>query len=522
MRFSKIEKYLFILIAISAIIRGFIAGFIEFGNDEVYYWTYALYPDWSHFDHPPMLGWVIQFFTLDLLLDSEFFIRLASVVFGSINTCLIFLIGKKIYNERAGFIASLLYTSSIYCFVIAGIFILPDTPQSLFWMLSIYLLTNVVSVDNDFSKQKGFLLLAAIVLGLGMLSKYTTVFIWFGFGLYVLLYDRKWFRTWQLYASVLISLLLIFPILYWNIQNEFISFTFHSERVDVSGSALHFDYFFRELFGQIIYNNPITFLVIVIALIAFFKRRISIKSEYSRFLLLSAFPLIILFLGFSLFRATLPHWTSPAYMTLLIFPAIYLDEKFPNKLFSWPTKSALALLITILFLGIWHINFGLFPIDNSSKEVSKGKKDFSLDMYGWSQFANQIQSQLSEDKNNAIVDDDVVLLSHKWFPAAHLDYYVARPLGMKLMAIGSLDQIHKYAWINEERGGFKLGMDAYFITTSHFYKNPDYLTDYFSEIKWHKKFPIYRSGKIVEYVSVYLLKDLKMIPENEIKKEVSH
>ncbi len=516
MHFTKIEKYLFLLILISAIVRGFIAGFIEFGNDEVYYWTYALYPDWSHFDHPPMLGWVIQFFTLNLFFDSEFFIRLASVVFGSINTVLIFLIAKKIYNERAGFIASLLYTSSIYCFVIAGIFILPDTPQSLFWMLSIYLLTNVVSAENEFSKQKNFLLLAAIALGLGMLSKYTTVFIWFGLGLYVLIYDRKWFRTWQLYVSVLISFILILPILVWNIQNDFISFTFHSERVDVSGSALHLDYFFRELFGQTVYNNPVLFVLTIIALVAFFKKKINIQSEYARLLLLSAFPLIILFLGFSLFRATLPHWTSPAYMTLLIFSAIYLAEKFPKKLFAWPIKAALVLLLTILLLGVLQINYGLFKLDDSKQEVRKGKKDFSLDMYGWKQIEAQINTQLINDKKGAIIDDEFVLLSHKWFPAAHLDYYVARPLGMKLMTIGSLDQIHKYAWINDERGGFTLGMDAYFITTSHYYKNPDYLTGYFSEIKMHSKFPIYRSGKIVEYVTVYLLKDLKLIPVGQI------
>lgn len=516
MQFSKIEKQLFLLILLSAIVRGFIAGFIEFGNDEVYYWTYALYPDWSHFDHPPMLGWVIQIFTLNLVFDSEFFIRLGSVVFGSINTFLIFLIAKKIYDERAGLIASLLYTSSIYCFVIAGIFILPDTPQSLFWMLSIYLLTNVVSADNNFSKQKTFLLLAAIALGFGMLSKYTTVFVWIGFGLYVLIYDRKWFKTWQLYVSVLISFLLILPILYWNIQNEFISFIFHSERVDVSSSVLHLDYFFRELFGQIVYNNPVLFVLIVIALIAFFKKKIKVKSEYARLLVLSAFPLIILFLGFSLFRSTLPHWTSPAYMTLLILPAIYLAEKFPKKLFSWPIKIALVLLLSILLLGVLQINYGLFNLDDSRQEVRKGKNDFSLDMYGWSQIEAQINAQLIKDKKDAIVDDDVVLISHKWFPAAHLDYYVARPLGLKLLTIGSLDQIHKYAWINEERGGFKLGMDAYFVTTSHYYKNPDYLTEYFSEIKMHSKFPIYRSGKIVEYVTVYLLKDLKLIPRSQI------
>ncbi len=515
-KFTKIEKYALLLILISAVIRGFVAGVIEFGNDEVYYWTYALYPDWSHFDHPPMIGWVIQFFTLDLLLDSEFFIRLGSVVFGSINTWLIFLIAKKIYNERAGLIAALLYTSSIYCFVIAGIFILPDTPQSLFWMLSIYLLINVVSDKNSFSKQKNYLLLAAVAIGLGMLSKYTTVFIWLGFGLYVLVFSRKWFKSWQLYVSVLISLTLILPILLWNIQNEFISFTFHSERVDASGSSIRFDYFFRELFGQIVYNNLVLFVLTIIALVALFKKKISIAKEYSQILLLTTLPLIFLFLGFALFRSTLPHWTSPAYMILLIFPAIYLSQKFQTKLFSWPVKLAVGLLLLTLTFGILQIQFGLFNLDNSKSEEEKGKSDFSLDMYGWKQLENSFEDLLLEDLRNELVSENIVLISQKWFPSAHLDYYIARPLGMKLLTIGSLDQIHKYAWVNEKRGGFKLDMDAYYITTSHFNKKPKDLDKYFSTIHLHKNIPIYRSGKIVKYAFVYLLKDLKQIPPNQI------
>ena len=83
---QNIKKMMFWLLAISAIVRAVLAAWLEFGNDEVYYWTYALYPDWSHFDHPPMVGWVIQLFSLNLLLDSEFFIRLASVVFMTANT----------------------------------------------------------------------------------------------------------------------------------------------------------------------------------------------------------------------------------------------------------------------------------------------------------------------------------------------------------------------------------------------------------------------------------------------------
>ena len=86
---QDIKKAMVILLVVSLVVRGVLAALLEFGNDEVYYWTYALYPDWSHFDHPPMVGWVIQLFSLNLLFDSEFFIRLASVVFMTVDTYII-------------------------------------------------------------------------------------------------------------------------------------------------------------------------------------------------------------------------------------------------------------------------------------------------------------------------------------------------------------------------------------------------------------------------------------------------
>ena len=127
-----------ILLAVSALIRLLLAGWLELGNDEVYYWTYAKFPDWSHFDHPGMVGWVIQLFSLNLLCDSEFFLRLPAVVFMTLNTWMVYRIGKELHDEALGLRAALLYTASIYAFVITGIFILPDAPQNLFWLLGFW------------------------------------------------------------------------------------------------------------------------------------------------------------------------------------------------------------------------------------------------------------------------------------------------------------------------------------------------------------------------------------------------
>ncbi|MEI6433960.1 MAG: glycosyltransferase family 39 protein, partial [Bacteroidota bacterium] len=168
----KINLSLIILLAVSAVVRAFIAGFIELGNDEVYYWTYAKFPALSHFDHPPMVGLVIQAFSLNLWFDNEFFIRLGSVILGTASTWLIFLIGRLIKNPLTGLYAALLFTASFYGFILSGTFILPDTPQVFFWLLSLYFLMKALSDESISVKSKNLMLYAGVTVGLAFLSKY--------------------------------------------------------------------------------------------------------------------------------------------------------------------------------------------------------------------------------------------------------------------------------------------------------------------------------------------------------------
>ncbi len=57
-----------------------VAANTELSNDEVYYWTYALQLQWNYFDHPPLVALLIRFFTGNLAVQQEFFIRLGSIV----------------------------------------------------------------------------------------------------------------------------------------------------------------------------------------------------------------------------------------------------------------------------------------------------------------------------------------------------------------------------------------------------------------------------------------------------------
>jgi 4-amino-4-deoxy-L-arabinose transferase-like glycosyltransferase len=116
------------LIVIATLIRIVLATSIDLGNDEVYYLTYAQHLQWNYFDHPPMVALLIRLTTFNLFFTDAFFVRLGPILLAAINTFLMYVIGCKLKNKTTGFIAALLFTSSIYTSIIAGVFILPDAP----------------------------------------------------------------------------------------------------------------------------------------------------------------------------------------------------------------------------------------------------------------------------------------------------------------------------------------------------------------------------------------------------------
>lgn len=505
---KQIRRTLWILILLSFAVRAFVAGFIELGNDEVYYWTYAKFPALSHFDHPPMVGWVIQLFTLNLHFYSEFFIRLASIVFGTINTFLIFLIGKTIKDSLTGLYAAFLFTASFYCFIISGTFIMPDTPQVLFWLLSLLFLLKSLP-DRSLSKtSRLFLLVSGFTIGLALLSKYHSVFLISGAFLYILFFNRSWFRVKETYIAFFIAVLLFAPVIAWNWQNQFISFAFHESRVDPSESGIRWDYLMTEIIGQFFYNNPVNFIIIIIAFIGLIKGKKFINKEKLWLILFMSIPLSLVFLSFSLFNSTLPHWTGPAYIGFILIAASFLRERKGKKLISplipWPIRIALLLTILLIFGGIGQIKFGWISFDRWISD------DFSTQLYGWRQLSAKFSPIVQKDTDHGIMPTGSPIITFRWFPAANLDYYVGTPINKKVYALGTLTRIHKYYWIDKERGSIPKGSSVYYLAFSDDFQYPaDLYGKLFDSIHPPDTIPIYRGKQLIRTIYVYRLYGLK-------------
>ena len=503
---QNINKTLIWLLVVSAVVRSILAAWMEFGNDEVYYWTYALYPDWSHFDHPPMVGWVIQLFSLNLLFDSEFFIRLASVVIMTANTFIIYRIGKDLKDAQTGLYAALLYTASIYAFVITGVFIMPDTPLMLFWLLAVWMAIIYFKRLHTQQHSDSYMVLFGTFSGLAMLSKYSGVFLWIGMMLYILIFDRKPLKTWVFYCALLISINLVLPIFRWNLQYDFISFRFHGDRV--GSNAINFSTFGTEIAGEFFYNNPVNFVLDVIAIVAVFKKRLNLEPSVKRLILCIALPMIVLFWVFSLMRSTLPHWNAPAYVMLILLSAAYLRDKHAESL-PKSVIAALSVLLITLVVGVAEIKTGFIPLDKHTEPKQVGRDDFTVDMYGWRQLGEKFADFRAQKIAEGVMHEEDGIVANQWFPLANLDYYVARPLGLRVMGLGWPEQLHKYLWINDERGGFHLGENYWFLSDSRYPKDLETTYQwYFKEIELVGVIEIDRCGKPAKNFFVYTCKDL--------------
>ncbi len=513
MTHSTERNKLFLLLIASFLVRSLIAANIDLSNDEVNYWVYALYPSLSHFDHPPMVGFFIQLFTLNLTFQSEFFIRAASLVIGTINTYIIFLIGRKLFDTNAGLTAAILYTGSVYCSVILGLFILPDTPLSLFWLLTFYLTLKVVPEKNPDNKSKRLFLLIGVIIGLGMISKYTAVFLWIGILAYILFVNRTWLKTKELYISILLTAILFLPVIIWNIQNDFISFTFQGERVSLSESKLRFDFLGTELAGQIFYNNPINFIVIVMSLAALFKKKFTIQKDYVVLLLLWSFPIIFVFLLSSLTRRTLPHWSAPGYYGLIIIAAAYLSSISKNKVHI-SAKLSVLLITVVLLLGFVQIKTGFIYNDIKDRTpVDLGENDASLDLFGWHQLSAEFGKIYRRDLANNSITANPYIITWRWFPAANYDYYIGNSSGVFSYAIGGLENIRNYFWINRKRIPPIIGSDAYYICSSRDYNLPSkFYSEYFTKFEPADTIKIMRNDINVMNYFVFRMKGLKKEP----------
>ena len=392
MRHQSPSSWTAICICIAALVH-FALGFsIEFSVDEAHYALYAQHLAWSYFDHPPLVGWIQ--WPLVALTSSEGLIRLIPELLWVISCFLVYQVTLEIHHfiqgRNSGYLTSAL-PSANSCGLMAvlaiiaapmphvlAIGLLPDTllaPLSLGLMLmALRWLTQDRFTIRDW-------LLTGLLLGLAGLSKYTAIFTAFALLLvFISTYRKPWLGKVGFWLAILIALLLIVPVLYWNWVNDWISFKY--QIAHGSGG----EWLWRRL-GAFLGIQFIAFGPLLILGSYIFLKDCMHATKLSLLSLLGFF-----FIPFIIFASLsggggLPHWTTPAWFCLAPFAGIGLAK-------AWSVQRKTVIRALFIFqIALCILGFG-FVLSGGISSASI-KSNPIADLYGW-KIAGQKAAQLSQ------------------------------------------------------------------------------------------------------------------------------
>jgi 4-amino-4-deoxy-L-arabinose transferase-like glycosyltransferase len=497
------KKRVVILIIVSGILRTIIAWWLELANDESYYLLYSQFLQWNYFDHPPMVALSIRLFTANLYLEYyPFFLRLGSITGCALSTWFMYKCVTTLSTERAGWLAACLYNASFYCSITAGLLALPDAPQMIFWTFGLWMIAKIAANEN---KWQNWILLG-VSTGLCIMSKVHGVFIWAGIGVYILIFRRTWLKYSKLYVSLLLTMVIACPILIWNLQNDFVTYIFHSRRMVIYGYLFNWNNLLKEFISELVINNPINVVLMIIGLFR-------IKRNYKNVRALSIYKCIGLSLGLavlllSLFRDTRPIWSGPAYVTLLPLAAIYLAGIKNLSLIRKIIYSGWSLLICGLAFCAFIID--CYPGNFGSKTKSDlGKGDISLDMYGWKAAGKQFTKLYKNEIRKGVMPKESPMVCNSWW-GAHQEYYFCKPSGIYMIGLGSMMELHQYMLTNKERRNNVDFNNAYCVVASdENYNVYDHYSKYYSQIDSVGIIEIFRNKKPAHNFYIYRLKGWK-------------
>ena len=376
---------------------------LPFSADEAHYALYGSFLDWSYFDHPPMVGWlqsIALFFS-----SSEFSLRVLPIILSSLSLYVLFNLAKKDFGEKVGLLTLLLFISAPILQILP-FGMIPETPLIWAGLLNIWILKRIQANQGQQVKDWIFL---GLILGAAGLSKYTGVTL--ALSTFIVLYLQfkgRLFTQVGLYIAGIIAAVCILPVLYWNMQNDWISFLYQlnhsagkSEYSLVAALRMQVTQF--AAFGPLIY---------VVGLMAIWKLR---ASKEAKIWLIFALPILILFSILSAKGRSLPHWTELGVIFMLPLIAKVIVSSVESKLLkrTFIALASISLLLTLVVQVL--ITYPKIVFDDYRHPLA--------DLMGWKDVSSRILAQAEKG--------DKVFIPN-WSHASRVAWY-ARPMPVKVL-----------------------------------------------------------------------------------------
>ncbi|RME67989.1 MAG: phospholipid carrier-dependent glycosyltransferase, partial [Nitrospirae bacterium] len=325
-------------------------GPLRLSPDEAQYWDWSRTLQWSYYSKPPMVAYLIRLST-EVLGNTELGVRAWPPILSGLSSIVLYFFtvqaGRRIglpeeVSSRGALLAGTLL-QVVPVFATYGVIMTIDAPLILFWSLGLLVFSLAI--------ERGGLLwgLLGLVVGLGMLTKFTMVFFVFSAGLFFIMESshRAKLKGTGPWVSLLLAGVLYLPVLYWNHKFGWVYFKhLMGHATGSSGTFFNFKAAVEFIGSQL---GVITFGVFFCVLLAVVTLRRAVREQL---LYWFSLPVILAFLLRAFHGKVQANWPIPGYIAGLSAMGLCVSARwgvFSKKMKAFVVSGiGLSVLITLI------------------------------------------------------------------------------------------------------------------------------------------------------------------------------
>lgn len=471
-----------ITILIIFVLRLLVLMRLDIFPDEAYYWDWSRFLSLGYFDHPPMVAWLVHI-TTSVFGDTYWGVKAGPLLFGTGVSIVMALLAKAYLYGTRSFVLLVILLNATLLYAVGGLLLTPDIPFLFFWALGIYLGYLAVFAQKNIAWPA-----LGVVCGLGLLSKYVFVLFFASFGLFLLIdkNHRNLLLTWKPWFSLLLAILTFSPNIYWNARHDWVSYVFQlGHGFESDKSWPHINMFFDYLGGQVGLFSPFLFIVLVLAVVYFFRYH----RREAKLLYLFLFLIVpLLFFAWSSLSAHVEaNWPAAAYLSGLVLLMWYRERVENKPRVRTYIVFSIGFTIVITLLVFAHAAFPFLPIPV--------RQDRTYDPRGWKDFAQRVQNIREEiDPQN-----QMPLCANNYQQTSLLAFH--SPDQPRTWALNFSSRTNHYAFVKERQD--IVGDSLLFVSPIEHKKMPNYLKKYFDSLSMPAPVQRFRTTSIADSFAVY-------------------
>ncbi|MGV6809388.1 MAG: ArnT family glycosyltransferase [bacterium] len=408
---------LLVTLTVISLYRGWLlaSSGLDLYLDEAQYWYWSQHLDWGYYSKPPMIAWLIALSTGICGNDSEYCIRLSSLLLYPTTALGVFFLTKRLlqhsaYAEQA---SRLSFWAAIVFFTLPAVSLsslLISTDVALFFFWTWALVAFVGAIQTN--RWQDWLMLA-IMGGLGLLSKYTMGI--FALSVFFFLIFEKNFRHHlvnpRLWLATLIAALIFLPNIGWNAANDFPTF---QHTADIAKAADENTLQYSEL-GEFLFGQLGVFGIVFFPVLLYLWIRRKTWRDHWQMRLLSTFTLmfLLIIIAQSLFGRANANWAAPSYVAASVLVVVWLmgsQKPLLNRL----------LITGLLFNALLAVFIYHYPslMKGANVELNQNN-DLYKRLKGWRTLGEQVYTIRQRYPNTTLLAQNRELI-------AELSYYAGR------------------------------------------------------------------------------------------------